>query len=154
MRIYVASSWKNEIGAKELAALLRGWGFEVYCFAERGEGQHVFKWSDVASSQDDGISALNTYDSIRAFAVDKRYLDWANCCVLLNPCGRDAHLEAGYVKGRGGLLYIVGDFPRGEFSNMYHLADGMFRLSELRSGYVRSVLLRNEHCHCGGNILE
>lgn len=129
MRIYIASSWKNEHGVKLLAEGLRKQGFEIYCFAELGEGQHIFKWADVTYPNDDGITALQTEDSGRAFKVDKFFLDWADCCVLLNPCGRDAHLEAGYVKGKGGLLFILGPFPKGEFSNMYHLADGLFKLN-------------------------
>lgn len=130
MRIYTASSWKNESAVLVLAKMLRSTGHEVYCFAERGQGQHVFQWNDCTTTKDDGITALQTEDSRKAYNADKFFLDWANCCVLLNPCGRDAHLEAGYIKGRGGLLLILGPFPQGEFSNMYHLADGLFRLNQ------------------------
>ena len=130
MRIYLASSWKNDLYVIVLAKGLRKNGLEVYCFAELGQGQHVFQWANVTNPDDDGITALKTEDSIKAYRVDKWFLDWAQCCVLLNPCGRDAHLEAGYIKGKGGRLFIVGDFPKGEFSNMYHLADGLFRCND------------------------
>lgn len=132
MRVYIASSWQNEEAVLSLAAFLRKCGHEVYCFAERSQRQHIFMWPDVVDPErDDGISALLSEDSKKAFAVDLNGLHWANCCVLLLPSGRDSHLEAGYVKGRGGLLYIVGQFPKGEYSNMYHLADGLFRLDDL-----------------------
>ena len=127
MKIYIASSWKNEEIVKELAAILRSWGHEVYCFAEGGAGQHIFDWSDVITPDDDGITCLDTDDSRRAYKIDKDGLDWSECCILLNPCGRDAHLEGGYAKGKGKKLYILGKWPKGEFSNMYHLADGLFR---------------------------
>jgi hypothetical protein len=140
MKIYTASSWKNETAVKDLAASLRKWGHEVYCFAELGDGQHVFMWADAVTPDDDGITCLDTDDSRRAFTVDYDHLDWAECCILLNPCGRDAHLEAGYMKGQGKLLYIIGTWPRGEFSNMYHLADGLFRLDDLGLNALREAL--------------
>ena len=96
------------------------------------EGQHHFNWPDVLNvNEHDGITALECEDSKKAFRCDKWFLEWANCCILLNPAGRDAHLEAGYIKGKGGNLYIIGDFPKGEFSNMYHLADGLYKLDGL-----------------------
>jgi len=129
MKVYIASSWKNEQLVLNLAKLLREDGKqEVYCFAEMDEGQHHFNWPDVLDvEKEDGISALITDDSIKAYNSDKWSLDWANCCLLVLPCGRDAHLEAGYIKGKGGKLYIIGHFPKGEFSNMYHLANRLYK---------------------------
>ena len=138
MRIYSASSWKNEQAVKILAETLRKAGHEVYCFAEQGYGQHIFRWDNLPNYEGlDGITCLQTEDSRKAFNSDKWSLDWANCCVLFLPCGRDAHLEAGYIKGLGGKLFILGEFPKGEFSNMYHLADGLFYLT---SEGVRQLL--------------
>ena len=131
MRVYIASSWKNEQLVLELAKLLRSPGIEVYCYAEGGAGQHIFNWPDVVSMQEDGITCLRNWNSVKAYDIDFAGLNWANVCILVNPCGRDAHLEAGYMKGRGYYLYIIGDFPKGEFSNMYHLADGLFRWEQL-----------------------
>lgn len=135
MRIYTASSWKNEKFVKILAENLRKCGQEVYCFAEENYGQHLFNWAECTTAEDDGITCLKQKDSIWAYNSDKYSLDWANCCVLLNPCGRDAHLEAGYIKGKGGKLFILGEFPKGEFSNMYHLADNLFKLDRLQEFY-------------------
>lgn len=132
-QIYIASSWRNEKAVLLLAEMLRKDGNCIYCFAEQGEGQHIFNWPDVVTPEDDGITALEGDHSKKGYKIDKWFLDWANCCVLLNPCGRDAHLEAGYIKGKGGLLYILGSFPKGEFSNMYHLADGLYRVKELNN---------------------
>lgn len=128
MKVYIASSWQNERLVLDLAKVFRECGLEVYCYAEAGEGQVHFNWPEVVDMEKtDGIEALKTEKSIGAFKSDKWSLDWANVCVLVNPCGRDAHLEAGYMKGKGGYLYIIGDFPKGEFSNMYHLADGLYK---------------------------
>jgi hypothetical protein len=140
MRVYTASSWKNESAVKAIAKLLRSWGHEVYCYAEDGDGQVIFKWLDVVTLNDDGITCLDTEQSRGAFAVDKRGMDWAECCLLINPCGRDAHLEAGYMKGCGKKLFILGLWPKGEFSNMYHLADNRFRFDDLGINALREAL--------------
>jgi hypothetical protein len=46
--------------------------------------------------------------------------------VLILPSGKSSHLEAGYAKGCGKKLYIIGGFVKGEFETMYGFADGMF----------------------------
>ena len=46
---------------------------------------------------------------------------------MIMPCGRSSHLEGGYAVGKGKKLYIVGDFPRGEFDVMYGLANGLHK---------------------------
>lgn len=92
MRIYLASSWKNEeaviIVAKALLEL--------------------------------------------AFRNDKKWLDWAECVVLLMLSGRSSHLEAGYAVGQGKKLFIywLCELEKDEFDNMYQFADGMFRSYE------------------------
>jgi len=97
-------------------------------------------WRDVTTQDDDGITCLDNDQSRTAFKSDKDGMDWAECCIMLNPSGRDAHLEAGYMKGQGKLLYIVGDFPKGEFSNMYHLADELFRYESYSINWLQKVL--------------
>lgn len=131
-KIYIASSWKNESEVLELAKIFRDSGLDVYCFAELGQGQHVFMWPDVVGPDDDGITCLANPHSIKAYGCDKPALDWCNTCVLVLPCGKDSHLEAGYIKGLGGRLFIIGTWPIGEFTQMYHLADDLFRASELK----------------------
>jgi len=139
-KIYTASSWKNEVFVVTFARMLRSWGHEVYCFAEHGECQVEFNWKDIIDPRDDGITALDYDVSKRAFAIDKKHLDWCDTCILINPAGRDSHLEAGYCKGQGKLLLIIGDFPAGEFQNMYHLADGLFRIESLGFNALREAL--------------
>ena len=135
MRIYIASSWKNQSDVLELADKLIQEGFEVDAFCRATDTRYVFHWSELVDNEDD----LKYYDAIemladprtqRAFQEDRKWLDWADCVVMLMPCGRSSHLEAGYAKGQGKLLYIYGPFPRGEFDVMYGLADGLFRPEE------------------------
>jgi hypothetical protein len=35
------------------------------------------------------------------FALDMGALEWCDACVLVLPCGRSAHLEAGWAAGAG-----------------------------------------------------
>lgn len=37
----------------------------------------------------------------RQFAADLEALNWADTCVLVLPCGRSAHTEAGWMAGAG-----------------------------------------------------
>lgn len=128
LKIYIASSWKNEVIVRDLAKILRIAGDqEVYCFAEHSEQQVQFNWPDVVDmNETDGIQALELDVSKRAFQVDFNGLGWCNCLILVNPSGRDSHFEAGYVRGKGGQVFIIGDWPKGEYSNMYHLAHKLY----------------------------
>ena len=131
MKLYLASSWKNAEAVLLLAELFRENRHEVYAFPEHIYGNFTFNWPDIANAEDDGITCLSYWQSQKAFESDKWSMDWADACILLLPAGRDSHIEAGYIKGRGGKLFIIGEFPKGEFSNTYHFADGLFRLSEV-----------------------
>ena len=136
MKIYLASSWKNQQQVLALADIFESNGFEVDTFRRKTDKRYAFHWSEFVDTE----TALQNYDAIsfladprvlRAFQEDKRWLDWADTVVLVLPCGRSAHLEAGYAKGQGKSLYIYGDFKKGEFDVMYGFADGLFRLNEL-----------------------
>ena len=39
--------------------------------------------------------------SERQFSADLEALEWADTCVLVLPCGRSAHTEAGWMAGAG-----------------------------------------------------
>ena len=139
MKVYIATSWRMENTAVLLARRLREEGFEVDCFCENRAGRYVFRWPELVDKEED----LKNYDAKsfiddprvrRAFKEDKKWLDWADVCVLLLPSGRSAHLEAGYAKGQGKKLYVLGGFIKGEFDVMYNFADGLFRWD--RKGFI------------------
>lgn len=104
-RIYLASSWRNEY-QPALVDTLRLAGHEVYDF-RNPPGRTGFAWKQI----EDGWQSwsieryrqlLTTHEDCAAgFAADKAGLDWSDICVLLLPCGRSAHLEAGYAVGQG-----------------------------------------------------
>ena len=144
MKIYIASSWKNQKAVIALAEYLERYGFEVDAFCRSSDKRYAFHWSELVDDEDD----LVNYDAIemladlrtqRAFKEDRKWLDWSDCVIMLMPCGRSSHLEGGYAKGQGKLLYIYGVFPKGEFDVMYGLANGLFRREDI-DGLVNELL--------------
>lgn len=143
MRIYLASSWKNQQAVLNLADCLEKEGFEVDAFCRATDNRYSFHWSELVDSEDDlanydAIDMLSDSRTQRAFKEDKKWLDWADCVIMMLPCGRSSHLEAGYGKGQGKLLYIYGYMPKGEFDVMYGLADGLFKSEDL-SAMIRGL---------------
>ena len=142
MKIYIASSWKNEKECITLANLLRLDGHEVDCFCDKNSGR-LFNFNDLPDiTGRNGITILDEPIVQKAFTEDKKWIDWAEAVVLLLPCGKSAHLEAGYAKGRNKQLFILGEFPKGEFDVMYGFADGLFRSSEFLRYKLQGVVKR------------
>lgn len=126
MRIYVASSWRNE-RQPEVVIALRGAGHDVYDFRNPGPGSHGFAWSDIdpewqSWSPETFREALEHPVAIDGFSEDATAMVWADACVLVMPCGRSAHLEAGWFLGAGKPTYIL--LADGEPELMYALARG------------------------------
>ncbi len=132
MKIYIASSWKNAERVKILAGMLRVKGHDVDAFCEARKGRTIFNFHEVPGADlHNGITMLKEPIVKKAFTEDKKWLDWADAVVMLLPCGKSAHLEAGYAKGQGKKLFIMGEFPAGEYDVMYGFADGLFKLNEI-----------------------
>jgi hypothetical protein len=110
-RIYVASSWRNPF-QPEIVTGLRARNHAVYDF-RNPEGRTGFSWKQVGGPQD-RQPTLAEYREMLAHPVaaagylsDFRAMEWADTCVLVLPCGRSAHLEAGWFAGRGKRLIIL-----------------------------------------------
>lgn len=125
MKIYIASSWKNADDVCIIADCLRVYGHEVDCFCDESTGRYVFHYSEINAYENlDAINFMQSEQAQKAFAEDKKWLDWADGVLLYLPAGRSAHLEAGYAAGQGKFLVIYQEvFPKGEFDVMYGFAD-------------------------------
>jgi hypothetical protein len=111
-----------------VVAALRDKGHEVYDFRNPKPGNTGFQWSAIdptwqSWSPPRFCEALTHRVAIDGYKLDKEGLDWCDVGVLLLPCGRSAHLEAGYLIGQGKPTIIVLSRAQFEPELMYLLAD-------------------------------
>ena len=104
-RIYVASSWRNQY-FPDVVTRLREAGHEVYDFRNPPHGGTGFHWTDIDPKAPEWTFAqyaegLHHPLAERQFQADIDALNWADTCVLVLPCGRSAHAEAGWMAGAG-----------------------------------------------------
>lgn len=111
-KIYVASSWRNMYYESVVKRLCEA-GHEVYDFRNPPHGGNGFHWTDVDENApnwtfDEYAQGLHHPLAERQFKADLDALRWADTCVLVLPCGRSAHTEAGWMAGAGKrvLAYI------------------------------------------------
>jgi NTP pyrophosphatase (non-canonical NTP hydrolase) len=130
-KVYVASSWRNPI-QQSIVALLRDAGHEVYDFRNPAPDNKGFaSWSEVNPdwihwTPEQFVKDLYAgHPAVtRGYGFDKAALDWCDTCVLVLPCGRSAHLEAGYAAGRGKLTLFYLHPDKFEPELMYLLGQG------------------------------
>lgn len=125
MKVYVASSWRNQ-RQPEVVTKLRAAGHEVYDFRNPAPGQHGFAWAQIDPewqtwTSEAFVEALEHPIAEDGYAFDYDALDDADATVLVMPCGRSAHLELGYAIGRGQHTAILLD-EGSEPELMYKLA--------------------------------
>ena len=144
MKIYIASSWKNSSWLLSIASLFRSWGHEVDLFCDESSKRFVFCFSQI-----DNYETLTQQTALqepmfqKAFCEDRKWIDWCDVVVMILPCGNSAHLEAGYAKGAGKRLYIVGDFQPGEFDVMYGFANTLVDLDSIED--LRTLFEGDNH---------
>lgn len=126
-KIYVASSWRNEYFPQVVEAL-RKVGHSVYDFRNPPKGGG-FKWSMVSPdymewSPEEYKVKLEHPLAKAQFQNDIEAMESCDTCVLVLPCGRSAHTEAGWFAGKGKkvIVYIP---EKQEPELMYKLFDGV-----------------------------
>jgi hypothetical protein len=127
LRIYVASSWRNEF-QQMVVMCLRSMGHEVYDF-RNPPGRSGFSWSQIDPNWKNWTSeeykdALDHPISQAGFDSDFNAMKWADCCIMVLPCGRSANTEAGWMKGAGKKVYVFQPIPQ-EPELMYKIYDGI-----------------------------
>lgn len=111
MKIYAASSWRNKYHPG-IVQELRRWGYEVYDFRNPRPGDNGFNWSEIderwkAWTPDEYRAALDHPVARSGFRKDHEAMEWADCFVVVLPCGRSAHLEAGWACGRNKPVFFL-----------------------------------------------
>lgn len=110
-KIYVASSWRN-LAQPGVVTMLRQSGHEVYDFKNPPHGRGGFGWKEIdpnwmqwtASQYREALKSPQAEDGYRS---DMDGMEWADVCVLVLPCGRSAHLEAGWFAGKGKPVHVL-----------------------------------------------
>lgn len=148
VKIYVASSWRNP-RQPEVVEVLRAAGHEVYDFRNPAPGNNGFHWREIDLAWQTWTPArfrraLLHPLVIDGFSRDKDALDWADAVVLVMPCGRSAHLELGYARGKGKMTAIL--LSDGEPELMYKLADVLLTSDDELLAWAREVVTKGP-CH-------
>jgi deoxycytidylate deaminase len=106
MKIYVASSWRNE-HQPLIVEKLRAASHDVYDFRDpKGDGKNSgFHWSNLDTGWKDWTAeqfreALDHPIAKRHFHWDFQAMVEADALVMVMPCGRSAHLEAGWATAK------------------------------------------------------
>ena len=110
MKIYVASSWRCD-RQHLVVEFLRARGYDVYGFKNPAPGNSGFGWKQVGlgpyPTAEQFIAALQHPVAEAGYGHDMRALAEADVTVLVLPCGRSAHLEAGYAIGVGQRVAVL-----------------------------------------------
>jgi hypothetical protein len=109
MKIYVASSWRNEL-QPAVVELCKATGHQVYDF-RNPPNRAGFGWEQINEDWQNWntqqyIDALNHPIAEAGFKSDKAGMQWADIGILVLPCGRSAHTEGGWMQGIGMPVYV------------------------------------------------
>jgi len=106
MKIYIASSWRNQHAVEMLTALLRAKGHEVVSFVEKD-------FDEPGKIQKIGLDAwINSEDGDKAFKYDTDGATKSNLVIYIAPSGKDAAAEVGAAWGAG--IPIIALWAKGE----------------------------------------
>lgn len=72
------------------------------------------------------VEALHSRAAENTFYFDRAYLDLSDAVVMVAPAGRSAHLELGYMCGRGKPTFILATDEPERYEVMPKFADGVF----------------------------
>lgn len=130
MKIYLASSWRNKFQPSIVSRLRRD-GFDVYDFRNPPKSSRFQSWGLVSKNwqswtKQDYLQALKHPIAVEAYYSDFNAMKQADVCVLLLPSGRSAHVEAGYMKGKGKPVYVLDLDENPATELMYKIFDGIF----------------------------
>jgi hypothetical protein len=132
--VYVASSWRNPLQIAVCTAL-RSAGIDHYDFKNPTPGHEGFHWSEVGMPSydrttnssvpaDEYLAGMQHPAAIAGFERDMAAMSKADTFVLVQPCGRSAHLELGWAAGMGKRTFVLLEDPCVP-DLMYRMCDGI-----------------------------
>lgn len=108
MRIYIASSWKNQHAVELMTEQLRLKGHEVISWVENNYGEdhnHVTKRFDFETW-------VKSPESDESFYFDTKGAMECDCFIYIGPAGKDAAAECGMAYARG--KFMIALWAKGE----------------------------------------
>lgn len=130
LNVYVASSWRNDY-QQAVVGLIKSHGHNVYDF-KNTPGSSGFSWSEIDPNWKhwNMKQFADIFDHprvVNGFKNDFMALHNCDVCVMVLPCGRSAHLEAGYAAGGGKTtIAFIPEGVRIEPELMYGILNGIF----------------------------
>lgn len=122
MNVYVIGSLRNP-EVPRIAIALRDDGHEVFDDWYAAGTTADDEWRDYEKGRGRSFQlALHGYSAQHTFKFDRLHLERADAGVLVMPAGKSAHLELGWLLGRGRRGLILLDSPE-RWDIMYAFAD-------------------------------
>ena len=111
MKIYIASSWKNQHAVQMLTALLKERGHEVLSFIENNHGENKVhaSFGEKAMPFEEWVWSDSGQ---RSFNFDINGAMFSDLVIYIAPSGQDAWAEVGAAYGKG--VPILGLWAKGE----------------------------------------
>ncbi len=132
MKIYLIGSLRDKRIPEIANAIREKTGHEVFddWFAPGARADD--HWRDYETARGRTyVQALRGYAATHIYKFDKHHIDDSEIGVLVLPSGRSAHLELGYMIGKGKPGYVLMDNPD-RWDVMYQFATGIaFSMDEL-----------------------
>lgn len=137
-RIYISSSWKN-VYQPVLVEELRRRGHKVYDFRHPSGRNDQNVWESVCERLGLGKKywlgsltpkefkmVLTDKEAIARFKEHFAAMQDADTCIILLPCGRSSHAEAGFMNGLGKRVFVMDTSQEVTPELMYLMFDDYF----------------------------
>ena len=111
MKIYVASSWRNE-RQPEIIKTLKQSGYNVYDFRNPTDENHGFHWSEIDLDWQNWtpaeyIKCLAHPLAERGYSFDTTAMNECDIFLGVMPFGRSASMEMGWAVGEGKTTILL-----------------------------------------------
>ena len=125
MKIYIASSWRNQHAVEMLTDLLRKEGHQVLSFVEKAVNDE-----DRTEIKFDFVKWINSEDGQKNFVYDTNGASQSDIVIYVGPSGTDAWAELGVAWSVG--IRILGLWAKGEPAGlMRHMVEWFYDYREL-----------------------
>ena len=133
MNIYLAGSFRYVNEVRALANKIRFYNHDVYCFCDAETDAYKYSLAiraNVASKTYTPKTALNDPMVVTLGFENWGKLAHVDVVIVALPCGKSAHLEAGWAKGQRKRVYLYGKMLEGEWDAMNVMMDNVFDENE------------------------